>query len=158
MGVTYVAYAAIGVRVPRSKLFQGTRKVRAFEHNYAEDVKFCPKTGQKCWREKTVPIVGLTDARGKEWDEDSGESINEANFHGYPIVTPCSTRSCESPLCRDVVIALTRAKAAEWEDGLISGAMRIPTPSEEQEFRQKLELAGLLAGPIALHAVAYVSY
>lgn len=62
MGADYAAYAVVGQRIPKHKLF--TKELRKVgKHDFAQDVLFHPKTGKKLWESVEVQVID-TDALG----------------------------------------------------------------------------------------------
>lgn len=57
MDVDYTAYAIIGAKLDRDKLWI-TNTIKAFPHEYSKDMKFCPTTGKRLWMEVANPIPG----------------------------------------------------------------------------------------------------
>jgi len=49
MGITVAVDTVIGVRLSKDKIYK-TDKVKAFDHNYPDTMKFCPETGKKLWK------------------------------------------------------------------------------------------------------------
>lgn len=56
MGVSYYSQAVIGCKISEEKLYQKPLLEKRFNHNYGQDIKFCPKTGRELWREVLNPI------------------------------------------------------------------------------------------------------
>ena len=70
MSIYFYAHTLIGVVIDDEKLY--TRKtVKAFDHDYTEDINYSPITGEKLWTEEEWPING--------YDE-------EENLFGYELV------------------------------------------------------------------------
>lgn len=59
MSVIYRAQALIGVRIKPGKLFK-IKTIKAFDHNYDQDIQYCPNTGRKLWTTSNEPIEGFT--------------------------------------------------------------------------------------------------
>lgn len=71
----FTAMALIGVRVDRrdfeERLYQRAN-VKAFQHDYGQDMKFDPQTGKPLWKESQEPVDG--------WNEE------DEQLFGYPVV------------------------------------------------------------------------
>ena len=57
MGVSYHAYAVLGVKLSKSELMIQKRE-KAFDHDFPDDWEVHPKTGKKLWNEFEVSIFG----------------------------------------------------------------------------------------------------
>lgn len=56
MGVSIYSQAAIGCKIQKSKLYESPKVVKAFDHNYGPEIKFCPQTGRELWKKEVSPI------------------------------------------------------------------------------------------------------
>lgn len=74
---SYDATALIGCWLPSEKLF-AKQKIKAFEHDYPESMKFCHQTGRPLWKEATVCV--LCPNKAVE-DLKSGEKIGPFVLH-----------------------------------------------------------------------------
>lgn len=72
MSCSYYAHAIIGLKLNRNQLYK-TQKVKAFKHNYTEDVNYCPKTGKPCWTTEEIELIEEIDKQdliSTEQDEE----------------------------------------------------------------------------------------
>lgn len=51
MGYDASSYSVVGLVIPASKLLKSI-KVKAFDHNLPNTMKFCPDTGRSLWRDQ----------------------------------------------------------------------------------------------------------
>ncbi len=129
MGANYYASAVIGVLVPEERLYTRVQ-VRAFDHIYAESIKFCPETGQKCWRER--------------WEPTPEHDPENETFLGMPLFGDDGPRAVGYGLHNECDIEKTVYQ------------QNLPTLDDLQALRVKLDQAGLTA-PLQLILLARVS-
>ena len=73
MGCSYTAYTVIGCRVPDSRMYRETQ-VKAFDHNFGEDMKFDPQTGKPLWITERMLVNG-------------DDYLDQSDFGGFYAVT-----------------------------------------------------------------------
>jgi hypothetical protein len=129
MGASIYTHAIIGLRVPWNAVCKGRKKVKAFKHNYPEDWDFDPQSSEKLWHEKDVFIEGWT-----------GEEHGDENLCGYDIVRK---PSYDGP-SKFVFICLRYVGAGDPLEGDPPQITNLPTPREEQLFKEKMAELGLL--------------
>ena len=83
MGCSYTAYTVIGCRVLKDKLYN-ERQVKAFDHNFGEDMKFDPQTGKPLWRTEQTLVNGDIDLDGN-FGEFSAVTDNPEDDEFYYI-------------------------------------------------------------------------
>ncbi len=81
MGADFSAYTIIGISIDKERLFEPSKIVRAYDHNYFEtDGEYCPRTGKKLWKivQDSIP----------EWDgdEELGEYKVHRSTNGYDYI------------------------------------------------------------------------
>lgn len=136
MGADYHAYAVIGIVVDSSKFYHEPRTVKAFDHDYPEDMKFCPQTGKELWALDEEPIEGF--------DED------RYTLGGFPIVQGTDGKI--------EVLAVCRNGADDYDRGKVK-----PLPDNLDELKQQVKS---LLEPLGqwderkwgLYAILYCSY
>jgi len=72
--MSYRAYAVIGIPVDTGKFYASADKVKAFDHDYPLEMKFCPQTGKPLWEENEQPIEG--------WKPDEGTFLGFEIYQG----------------------------------------------------------------------------
>lgn len=116
----YSGFAAIGIEIDCGKLIGSVELVRAFPHEYPEDIKFCPNTGRKLWLQRETNI--------KEYDS------HKNTLCGLPLRG--TTEDGRTVVC----IATVEADATEGEFGFT----KIPDLAvAKNQLREKLEPLGL---------------
>lgn len=140
MGVDYYAYACLGVRVDPEKLYK-TIKVKAMAHDFSEDFEYHPKTGDKLWKEKRVPVEGV--------EGDDGEAL----VGGYPVLF--GTDRKEAVIC----LILSETGSSRSGRSFMPSDLIDPTKLVEQveAMRKALEPLGFW-GKFGLHSILYRSY
>jgi hypothetical protein len=120
MGVSYSAEALIGIKVERELFVIGTKKVKRFNHNYPEEISFCPNTGRKLWNEE-VQYHPL-------YNED------KETFGGFSITTNDS----------DTWIVIVRALDRGYDSENVFDFKQLPVDleSKKQKLRELLEPLG----------------
>lgn len=91
MGTDYRAYAVIGCEIILNDIPNITRIIKAFEHNYPEDIKFDSKTGEKLWKEDTYQEFAFEPDDDRFYDKrtkmiDIGEFTIFRGTMGSPVV------------------------------------------------------------------------
>ncbi len=85
MSVTVAVDTVVGVMFPKEKLFYD-KKVKTFNHDYPDTMKFCSDTGKALWKiDKHCPLFP-----GLEYGDDrfaglklvNGPSVHEQNKNG----------------------------------------------------------------------------
>ena len=81
MGVDFSAYAIIGIKIDKERLYQKPETVKAFDHKYSlsDKIEYCPNTEQKLWKEFQDPIP--------EWDED--DKLGPYRIYTTPYSDDC---------------------------------------------------------------------
>jgi hypothetical protein len=134
MGADYKAKALIGLKLTRPL----TQTVKAFEHSYSDEFKYCPKTGRALWEKEVTPVEGY--------------DITKETYLGYPVV-----RGTDNLL----YLALLVSDKTHSNGGPEDSVSPLPEDllSEMQQFAKTLQVAGLWDRKLfGLWSVLYCSY
>lgn len=57
MGYDAYSYLLVGIKFKTSDILRSS-KVKAFDHSFGEEIKFCPETGKPLWKNELVFLDG----------------------------------------------------------------------------------------------------
>lgn len=131
MSVTFVAKAIIGLRVPTDMLIRRVR-VRAFDHDYPEDWRLCPKTAKTLWTEEDRWVF-------PELSKGEASYPEEATFAGYPLrVHPNHWRGHN----RHLYVALEDLKLSGYDED--ESGVNLPDSYRLGKFQADMTEAGIM--------------
>lgn len=136
MGVTWRAYAVIGSKIDKSKVFHED-DVRCCEHALPDkNTKFCPECGAKAWERDWVSLPEFDDGEFL-----CGDHYCQAQLAGLPVVYPGP--ACSLPDGTPISILVAVAFAQVDEEGEMSQIKGTDLRAAKEKVKAALEPIGL---------------
>lgn len=90
MSVTIASLSFLGILVD-SSVIESEKLVKAFPHDFSEDVNFHPKNGRELWRKEKVYFAAFVNVPGTSTSEDlrfGWDDSRSPKLAGYPVLRP----------------------------------------------------------------------
>lgn len=149
MGVDVYAMSGIGLSFNPGK-FAKTVKFKKFDHNYDENVLFCPKTGKQCWEQETkflkTPVIDRPDLVIKSEDDVEINKIGN-----YKVIN--------SEELSVVCVVSCKTKSNRIDSSSVLAKIPIDFNKEVENFKKDMKDLGIWDQKnFGLHVILYESY
>lgn len=149
MGVDVYAMSGIGLVFKPNK-FAKSVMVKKFNHNYGQDVAYCPKTGKKCWELETkflkTPVI-----EHPHLVIDSDDDVEINKIGNYKVINSDDLN----------VVCIVSAKTKSDRDGARPVWAKLPVDFDKKikEFKKDMQALGIWdEKKFGLHTILYESY